>query len=131
MEIRFDNTPITTFYVLPNLSEYAEPVIGSGEAQAFRVLGVPAESSHLLKGMASKGTISWEDAQSVRCSNKPYGHRIGDCSSTKPTPWDPNTNATFSFKRTLGKVTASYHHCYFLAPLNATHVPQSLLLEYL
>ena len=59
-------SPLNTFYALPGVTnEYVTS--GEGE-QVYRVLGISSQSKRLLKGKAEKGTITWEDAQSVRSS---------------------------------------------------------------
>ena len=59
-------TPLNTFYALPGVTDEYEPS-GDGE-QVYRVLGISSQAKRLLKGNAVNGTITWEDAQSVRSS---------------------------------------------------------------
>ena len=59
-------SPLNTFYVLP---EVTKEYVNSGEGeQVYRVLGISSQAKRLLKGNAENGTITWEDAQSVRSS---------------------------------------------------------------
>ena len=57
--------PMGSFYAIPGITDtFAEPSgVGS---QVYRILGVPTRSKSLLKGYTANGTISWQDAQSVR-----------------------------------------------------------------
>ena len=64
------NSPATsllnTFYALPGVTE---EYVNSGEGkQVYRVLGISSQAEKLLKGFAGNGSITWEDAQSVRSS---------------------------------------------------------------
>ena len=59
-------SPLNTFYALPRVTE---EYVSSGEGeQVYRMLGISSHAKRLLKGKAGNGTITWEDAQSVRSS---------------------------------------------------------------
>ena len=65
-EMSMAPSPGSTFYVLPGVTE---EYVNSGEGtQVYRVLGIPSRADELLTGSAGIGSITWENAQSVRSS---------------------------------------------------------------